>query len=83
MPLRAPPARPSINLPIHTLPACPPPLSPTRQAAGTAGKEVRVAVCSGIAYAQQLLKRMKAGEVHYDFVEVRLGLGFKPFRVCW
>eukprot|EP00887_Chlorella_sp_A99_P001323 scaffold14.g1323.t1 len=39
-------------------------------AAGIAGKEVRVAVCSGIGNAVTLLKQMKAGEAQYDFVEV-------------
>ncbi|KAL4447934.1 hypothetical protein ABPG75_005153 [Micractinium tetrahymenae] len=46
------------------------PVNPTTVKAGTAGKEIRVAVASGIGNARHLLQRMQAGEVHYDFVEV-------------
>ncbi len=34
------------------------------------GKELRVAVVSGTGYADELLKRVKAGEAHYDFIEI-------------
>jgi NADH-quinone oxidoreductase subunit G len=34
------------------------------------GEEVRVAVVSGMARAQELLNKIKAGEAHYDLVEV-------------
>lgn len=37
---------------------------------GIAGKEVKVAVASGIGNARHLLQRMQAGEAHFDFVEV-------------
>lgn len=40
------------------------------RANGAAGKEVRVAVASGIANALELLRQMRAGEAHYDFIEV-------------
>lgn len=32
--------------------------------------DLRVAVCSGLGNAKQLIKKMKNGEVNYDFVEV-------------
>lgn len=32
-----------------------------------------MAVCSGIGNAVELLKQMKAGKAHYDFVEVWVG----------
>ncbi|MDE7400174.1 MAG: [FeFe] hydrogenase, group A [Oscillospiraceae bacterium] len=35
-----------------------------------AGKKVRVAVASGLANAKALLKRIKAGEASYDFIEI-------------
>lgn len=35
-----------------------------------AGKKVRVAVASGLANAKTLLKRVKAGEASYDFIEI-------------
>ena len=35
-----------------------------------AGKKVRVAVASGLANAKALLKRVKAGEASYDFIEI-------------
>jgi len=35
-----------------------------------AGKEVKVAVVSGLANAKKLLKSIKAGEAKYDFVEI-------------
>jgi iron only hydrogenase large subunit-like protein len=39
---------------------------------GMAGRELRVAVASGIGNARHLLQRMHRGEApHYDFVEVR------------
>lgn len=34
------------------------------------GREVKIAVVNGLHCAKELLDRMKAGEVHYDFVEV-------------
>ncbi len=34
------------------------------------GREVKIAVANGLGCAQELLEKMKAGEVHYDFVEV-------------
>ena len=34
------------------------------------GREIRAAVVNGLANADRLIKRMKAGEVSYDFVEV-------------
>ena len=34
------------------------------------GREVKIAVVNGLGCAQELLEKMKAGEVHYDFVEV-------------
>ena len=34
------------------------------------GKEVKVAVASGLANAKTLLKRVKAGEAKYDFIEI-------------
>ncbi len=34
------------------------------------GKEVRVAVASGLANAKALLKKIKAGEANYDFIEI-------------
>ncbi|GAB4819092.1 hypothetical protein N2152v2_006138 [Parachlorella kessleri] len=37
---------------------------------GVAGRELRVAVASGIGFARQLLDRMDKGEAQYDFVEV-------------
>lgn len=46
------------------------PVNATTVKAGTAGKEIRVAVASGIGNARHLLQRMQAGEAHYDFVEV-------------
>lgn len=60
-----PPKKPIRQLP--TLAPC------AVQAAGTAGKQIRVAVCSGVGNAVELLKQMKAGEAHYDFVEVGEG----------
>ena len=41
---------------------------------GVAGRELRVAVASGIGFARQLLDRMDKGEAQYDFVEVRTWL---------
>ncbi len=35
-----------------------------------AGKKVRVAIASGLANAKTLLKRVKAGEASYDFIEI-------------
>lgn len=35
-----------------------------------AGKKVRVAIASGLANAKTLLKRIKAGEAAYDFIEI-------------
>ena len=40
-----------------------------------AGKKVRVAVASGLANAKALLKRIKAGEASYDFIEIMAGPG--------
>ena len=34
------------------------------------GREVKIAVVNGLHCAEDLLDKMKAGEVHYDFVEV-------------
>ena len=34
------------------------------------GREVKIAVVNGLHCAEDLLEKMKAGEVHYDFVEV-------------
>ena len=34
------------------------------------GKEIKAAIVSGLANADQLLKKIKSGEIHYDFVEV-------------
>lgn len=34
------------------------------------GKEIKVAIVSGLGNADKLLQRIKNGEVHYDFVEV-------------
>ena len=34
------------------------------------GREVRIAVVNGLHCAEDLLEKMKAGEAHYDFVEV-------------
>lgn len=34
------------------------------------GKEIKAAVVNGLANADELMKRIKAGEAHYDFVEV-------------
>lgn len=34
------------------------------------GRTIRAAIVSGLGNADALLKRIKAGEVHYDFVEV-------------
>ncbi len=34
------------------------------------GTKVRVAVSSGLANAKELLDRIKAGEAHYDFIEI-------------
>lgn len=33
-------------------------------------KEIKAAIVSGLANADQLLKKIKSGEIHYDFVEV-------------
>ncbi|EFN56510.1 hypothetical protein CHLNCDRAFT_34957 [Chlorella variabilis] len=46
------------------------PANDTTLKAGVAGKEIRVAVASGIGNARHLLQRIQAGEAHYDFVEV-------------
>ena len=37
---------------------------------GVAGRQLRVAVASGIGNAQRLVEKMRAGEAQYDFVEV-------------
>ena len=34
------------------------------------GKELRIAVCSGLANADELVRRIRSGEAHYDLVEV-------------
>ena len=34
------------------------------------GKEIKAAIVSGLANAEQLLKKIKSGEIHYDFIEV-------------
>jgi iron only hydrogenase large subunit-like protein len=34
-------------------------------------KSVRVAVCSGVMNARKLVEEVRAGNAHYDFVEVR------------
>lgn len=34
------------------------------------GKEIKVAVASGLANAKALLKRVRAGEANYDFIEI-------------
>ncbi len=34
------------------------------------GKEIKIAIVNGLKNADDLINRMKAGEVHYDFVEV-------------
>ena len=34
------------------------------------GKEIKAAIVSGLANADQLLKKIKSGEIHYDFVGV-------------
>ncbi len=34
------------------------------------GREVKIAVVNGLHCAEELLEKMKAGKVHYDFVEV-------------
>lgn len=34
------------------------------------GREVKIAVVNGLHCAEELLEKMKAGEAHYDFVEV-------------
>ena len=34
------------------------------------GKELRIAVCSGLANADELMRRIRSGEEHYDLVEV-------------
>lgn len=43
------------------------------------GREVRVAVASGLANAEKLLAAIEAGEVEYDFVEVMAC----PGRMRW
>ena len=35
-----------------------------------AGKEIRVAVASGLSNARKLLEAVKSGEAHYDFIEI-------------
>lgn len=66
---------------------------PDTSAGGMAGRELRVAVASGIGAARHLLERMHTGEgPAYDFVEVRgrgssAGLGstgsaVQPCRQC-
>ena len=34
------------------------------------GRELRIAVCSGLANADELIRRIRSGEEHYDLVEV-------------
>ena len=53
------------------------------QPQGVAGRQLRVAVASGIGNAQRLVEKMRAGEAQYDFVEVggKGGKGGLPGRV--
>ncbi|WP_241674325.1 [Fe-Fe] hydrogenase large subunit C-terminal domain-containing protein [Finegoldia magna] len=46
------------------------------------GKEVKVAVASGLANARRLLERIRDGKVHYEIIEI-MACALWMYRRCW
>lgn len=51
------------------------------------GKEIKAAIVSGLANADQLLKKIKSGEIHYDFsrsygMQTRMCHGWRTATGC-
>lgn len=53
----------------------------TTRPQGVAGRELRVAVASGIGAAQRLLENMRGGGAQFDFIEV--GNWERDRGGCW